>query len=261
MEDDILIDNYFKGLLSKDEEKSFLERLNSDADFSEKFKLEKQLFNSLNEESWSFVENINAEVSAYLKLLEDTDLKNLKKTLEETNLEFKNEPQKGTTTRRLFYYIIAASVVVSLGFQFFFNQNSSNQELFNGYVALNDLPSFVSRSDSTDDLAKAQRLFEDKKYEEAISVFQTQLNESDAKANIYIYQGLAQTELEKYDDAEKTFNTLISGNLIDSEKGYWYKALLYLKMDRVEEANQLLDDIISKTLYNHKKAKQLLSDL
>jgi anti-sigma-K factor RskA len=69
MEDDILIDNYLKGLLSENDQKSFLERLESDTDFSKIFKLEKQLFNSLNEESWSFVENKNTDVSAYLKLL------------------------------------------------------------------------------------------------------------------------------------------------------------------------------------------------
>ena len=47
MEDEILIDNYLKGLLTKNEEKSFLERLDSDTEFKENFKLEEELFNAL----------------------------------------------------------------------------------------------------------------------------------------------------------------------------------------------------------------------
>ena len=259
MEDDILIDNYLKGLLSKDEEKSFLERLESDTEFKEKLQLEEQLFNSLSNDSWSYSNEENPEVKEYVELLREDDLQDLKKTLAKTNNEFNSNKQK--STKRLFYYLAAASIVVFLGLQIFFNQNRSNQELYNEYVSLNDLPSFVSRGDSTDELAKAQSFFEDKKYQEALSIFQSQLNTSDTKANLYIYKGLAEAQLEKYTDAEKTFNVLINSDLIDAQKGCWYKALLLLKTNRVEEAKKLLDNVISKSLYNHKKAKQLLSDL
>jgi len=259
MEDDILIDNYLKGLLSKDEETSFLERLESDIEFKEKFKLEEQLFNALNKDNWSFVERENSEFKEYTKLLKDDDLQNLKKTLANTNAEFNFK--KDLSSRRLFYYLAAASIVLFLGFQFFFNQSISNQDLYNDYVALNDLPSFVSRGNVSDDLVKAQSLFEDKKYEDALSIFKSQINASANKANVYIYQGIAQTELGQFDEAEKTFNTLINSESLDAEKGYWYKALSLLKADKVEEAKKLLEYIISKSLHNHKKAKQLLDEL
>lgn len=260
MEDDILIDNYLKGLLSKDEEQSFLERLESDTEFNEKFSLEKQLFDALDENGWSFIENKTPETKVYKKVLEDDDLQNLKKTLTKVNSEFNSEPAKGNY-RKLFYYIAAASIIVFLGFQFFFNQNSSNQELYNDYVALDDLPSFVSRGDDTGNLEKAQSLFENKKYEEALSIFQSQSNAIDNRCNILIYKGVSQAELGKYDDAEQTFDALINSNLLDSEKGYWYKSLLYLKQDRVEESKKILSKIISENLSNKSKAEELLQKL
>lgn len=259
MEDHILIDNYLKGLLSKDEEHSFLERLESDAEFKEQFKLEAQLFNALDEKSWSFIENENAEVKDYKKLLKQDDLQNLKKTLAKTNSEFNTINSK--PSRSLFYYLAAASIVIFFGFQFFFNQNISNQELYNDYVALNDLPSFATRGDDTNNLVKAQNLFENKKYKDALVIFESLENQTENLGALNIYRGIAQTEIGNYNNAENTFNNLINSNLIDAEKGYWYKALMLVKSDRVEEAKSVLEEIISKSLYKNTEAKALLEKI
>ena len=261
MEDDILIDNYLKSLLTEDEEKSFLERLKSDNAFNEKFQLEQQLFNALNEDSWSFAKQNTKEVSEYKLLLKSDELKNLKKTLININSGFNYEKNKKVKTRKLFYYLAAASVVVFLGFQLFFNQGVSNQDLYSEYVGLNDLPSFVSRTDEINKLTEAQKLFEHKKYEDALAIFQSQLDSQEQKANILIYQGISQMQLEKFEDAEQTFNSLIESELLDAEKGYWYKALLYLKQDRVEDSKQILNTIVSDNLYNKSKAEELLKAL
>ena len=260
MEDDILIEKYLKGLLSKDEEKSFLDRLDSDTDFKEKFLLEQQLFNSLNEDSWSFSERDNSQVKEYKRLLEDDDLQNLKKTLTRVNSEFNSKPEK-SNHRRLFYYVAAASIVMFLGFQFFFNQNISNQDLYNNYIALDDLPSFVSRGNSVDDLTKAQSLFENKKYKEALIIFNSLKNQGDSDGNMLIYIGVSEMELGEYLDAEQTFNDLTESNLLDAQKGHWYKALLYLKMAKVDRAKVVLKEIIAKSQFNSNKAKDLLAEL
>ena len=257
MEDDILIDNYLKGLLSKNEEKSFLERLKSDDEFKEKFRLEEQLFNALDENSWSFLVSKNTEVNDYKNLLEQDDLQNLKKTLVQTNTEFKVRNIRNDKIK-LFYYLAAASIVVFLSFQFFFNKTVSNQELYDEYVALNDLPSFVSRSDEVTQLSEAQQLFEEKNYNKALEVFNSFKEQDGALA---IYKGIAQAELGNYNEAEETFNTLINSNLLDAEKGYWYKALILLKADRKLEAIAVLETIISKNLYKHNEAKILLEKI
>jgi anti-sigma-K factor RskA len=258
MEDDILIDNYLKGSLTENEQKSFLARLESDYDFNELFELEKQLVDTLDEGNWSFIESENPEVKEYAEMLEDSDFQNLKKTLSHTNSEFNSDMQNGT--RKLFYYLAAASVVLFLGFQFFFNQTPSHTELYNEYVALNDLPSLVSRSDDNSDLIKAQVLFETSNYQEALDLFQTS-SPSQNSGTILIYKGLSQSQLNKNEEAIVTFNSLVRSDLIDAQKGNWYTALLFVKLNRVEEAKELLNKIISESLYNHEIAVQLLRDL
>lgn len=259
MEDDILIDNYFKGLLSEDEEKSFFERLSTDASFNEKFKLEEQLVNALSEDGWDFAKAPNEEVKAYSDLLKKEELLRLKNTLSDVNSEFNTK--KSNSTRKLFYYLAAACIVIFLGLQLFFNQNISNQGLYKDYIALNDLPSFISRSDESNQLAKAQEFFENKKYEKALHIFQSVVNSKNVSGNVLIYKGIAETELGQYNDAKETFDSLINSNLFDAQKGYWYKALLYLKQDRVEEAKSILNKIIDEDLFRNEEAKEIINKI
>jgi len=143
-EDYILIDTYLKGLLSENDNISFLERLDSDAEFKKTFEFEKQALDTLNEEGWSFVSNSSAEVKEYKTLLEESDMLELKQTLKHVNSNHNTVTKSNTKTA--FYYLAAASVVIFLAFQFFFNQGMSNQDLYNNYILHEDLPSFATRS-------------------------------------------------------------------------------------------------------------------
>lgn len=259
MEDDILIDKYLKGLLSKNDEKLFLERLASDSELKENFELEEQLFNALDENSWSFTHKNNAEVNDYKQLLEQDDLQNLKETLSTANLEHNAKSLK--PKKPLFYYFAAASIIALLGFQFLFNKTDSNQDMYYDYVALNDLPSFVSRSDNSNNLTKAQNYFENKKYKEALLIFDSISSEQEDTGTLLIYKGISETELGNYEVAELTFDGLIQSNLLDAEKGYWYKALAFVKANKIEKSKETLTEIISRKLYKHIEAKELLEKI
>ncbi|WP_299519426.1 tetratricopeptide repeat protein [Winogradskyella sp.] len=261
IEDDILIEKYLRGALPEADQKAFLDRLASDAVFKEQYNLEKQLFDALNEDRWSFSNVDGVEIDAYKEILEGEDVQNLKKTLTEVNTRFNNSNQKKTKSKTIYYYLAAASIVVFLGVQFFFNHNPSSQELYNEYIELNDLPSFASRAHDSGELPKAQQLFEDKKYKEALIIFQEQLGASEFEGNVFLYLGISQIELGEYSAAEKTFEDLINSDLLDSKKGYWYKALLYLKQDRVEETKEVLNKIVVDRLFNSEKARALLAEL
>lgn len=95
-------------------------------------------------------------------------------------------------------------------------------------MAQTNLPSFISREDANkNNLIKAQQLFENKEYEKVLIIFKRELKISDSPDGaLYLYTGIAQLELDAYTEAEKTFNKLISSDLIDAQKGNWYKALL-----------------------------------
>ena len=143
-----------------------------------------------------------------------------------------------------------------------FNRGINNDDLYAEYSDYSNLPSFVSRGEvGTDSLYNAENLFKENKYKEALDIFQSQINTSTNTGSVYIYTGLSQIELEQYKQAENTFDTLIESNLLDAEKGYWYKALLYLKQDNHEKAISILKVIVSESLFNNKKATELLNKL
>lgn len=262
LDDDIIIDNYLRNLINEKEQLDFEKRLESDIDFRENFNLEKNLRASQNSEDWSFVKKNTSESKDYKALLEEEDLKNLKKTLEKVSSEYNTKSSQGSI--KWFYYLAAASIVLFLGFQFAFNQSVSNQDLYNDYVSLNELPSFATRGEENTlgiQLIKGQEFFEAENYKASLAIFEPILNTTKTNASVFIYTGISQTELGEYKKAENTFNTLINSDLLDAEIGYWYKALLFLKTDRVDEAKTILNTIVSKSLYKQKKAKQLLKDL
>ena len=74
LEDDILIEKFLREELSEKERQSFMERLSSDPNFRAHFLMEKQLFDSLNEESWSFVKATeNGEIEAYESIFKSAE--------------------------------------------------------------------------------------------------------------------------------------------------------------------------------------------
>ncbi|WP_299336035.1 hypothetical protein [uncultured Psychroserpens sp.] len=260
--DYILIDNYLKGTLSETEMELVLERLKVDADFSKQFKLEAELFETLNDEEWSFVSEKSPEVEEYKLLLNEGGMQDLKHTIDKVS------KQKDNTTRKLnksfFYYLAAASIVVFLGFQLFFNQSVSGKALYNDYVSLSELPSFATRSNANEiekQLVNAQILFEKKNYKESLAIFESVLGTESSNISLYLYTGLAQVELNQFKKAEITYDNLINNPSIDGSMGYWYKALLYLKQDRLDDSKVVLNTVVSKKLYNYKKAEELLSQL
>ena len=261
-EDYILIGNYLKDLLSENEKTSFLERLDSDAQFKEAFEFEQQAFYTLNNDEWSYVGNTSSEVQDYRRLLDESDMQELKHTLNKVNTSQRQTSKE--TNRTPFYYLAAASIVVFMAFQFFFNQDVSNQELYDNYINHENLPSFATRSSGNDvevKLVTAQRLFENLEYKASLAIFEQILGSELNNASLYLYTGIAQTELTMYEEAELTFDNLINNNVIDGSIGHWYKALLYLKQNKVEVSKSTLKHIIENSLYNNSKAKELLSKL
>jgi len=260
LENDILIDNYLRGLLDENEVIDFELRLQSEVEFRKYFELEQALWLSQNDKYWSFATYKDEEVEVYKKLLMEEDLQNLKKTLKQINSEFKEESTK--KVRPKFYYFAAASIVILICLSIFLRQDVSNQDLVNDYLNTSNLPSFVSRGDkSINDLIEAQRFFENEHYQKALDIFVPVLEIVDTNASIYVYIGIAQMKLEKYTAAESTFDSLIHADLLDAQKGHWYKALLYIKQNKIDEAKIVLNAIISQSLFNHEEATELLTKL
>lgn len=264
MEEDDLIEAYLNHKLPDDALRSFEERLKIDAPFFDKVQLEKQLFESLNDNDWNFVSTSDIEdAQAYKTLFESEDVQQLKASISQAGSEYKKE--RRTSRRNWVLYSSAAIIAILFTAFSLWNTGSSETELYATYLNLSELPSFASRGDDDDSktLIKAQRLFEKGVYEETIPILKnTSENITDFKATQYKYLGIAQMELNQFDEAEQTFTKLIaSTDLVDANHGYWFKALLYLKKGEKDKASTVLEKIIKEQLFNHQKAAELLSEL
>lgn len=260
LEEDILIEKYLKNELSDNEKASFLEKVNTNPEFKTQFILEKQLFESLNEEDWSFIENPNKdEIEQYTAIYKSDDVKKVKNTIEKVLINKKLKKKNKT----IFFSLVAASFTLLILSTLFFYQNTDLDALYKQNIALNELPSFVTRDveNSQKKLIKAEKLFKQKNYKEAINNFTQEYRSNKTNSNIFIYLAIAYIELSKYEKAENILDALIKSDLIDAEKGYWYKSLLYIKSKQVDKAKKTLQKIVDNSLYKKEEAIELLSIL
>ncbi|WP_109301938.1 tol-pal system YbgF family protein [Aquimarina sp. AU474] len=260
LEEDILIQDFLKDKLSEKERNEVLFRIENDEIFRDKVNFEQQLFLNLNEKEWSVSKNTgHDEVEVYEQLLRDKSSQELKETLQEVNADYQAKQKKNN--RSWWSYAGIAAVALIIGVTVFLSSNTSSQELYANYINLSELPSLVERGKTDHKIfIKAQKAFETKQYDKVLGILANDLDTiQNNKATIYLYIGISQMELGKFNEAEKTFTRLTKSNLIDAPKGKWYMALLFLKQNNTAKAKEILREIMaSKNNYKHDQAKELL---
>lgn len=257
-EHEILIQKYLDNLLSENDEKLFNSLLKDDLEFRKKVKLEISLKNTLDEKSWSFIENSDSSlVREYQSLYQQTENKQLKDIIISVQEDYKNSfrPKK----RRFAYYSIAV-IAILICTILLFPSRPSNQELYSKYLDETELLSLVNRNDTNETFSKSQIAFDREDYEMVIRTLLPEINDLNS-SNAYLYLAISQTKVGKEKDAENTLNNLISSDLLDAQKGYWYKSLLFLKLNRIEDVKKELKLIIEKNYFKSQEAQELLNKL
>ncbi|WBX75913.1 hypothetical protein PG911_14870 [Tenacibaculum ovolyticum] len=263
MEEDILIERYFKEELSAIEKAVFKKRLEADIEFRIKVDFEKELFNSYNNDSWDFSIDESENIDEIESFFKDVEIKKIKETIKEGNNAFK---KKKKAKERFFYFIsIAASIALLVGLFWFSNSEfeSSYDVLYSEYIKQTKLPGFVNRgeNDAMVNLVEAEKSFKNREFKIALKGFNENLQKDKKNSTVYVYCAISYIELEEYVNADQILDSLISSDLIDSQKGYWIKSLSLVKQNKLEEAKVVLNFIIDKAYYNKEKAKELLSKL
>jgi len=261
LEEDILIEKHLKETLSKSEEKYFSEKMATDNSFREKVIFEKQLFETLSEKDWSFIEETNSKEVETLECIFKSD--DLKKTKEAISIAYEEYSKPKKKVLKL-SYIAAASVAILIAvYSLLYTTNYSHNELYALYIQPNELRSSIIRGEGnkTKDLTIGETYFNHKDYGKALPIFVKVLPNNKNNASLYLYIAISQIELSKYNEAQATLDNLINSDLIDAEKGYWYKSLLFVKSNKLQEARKQLKVVIKNTYFKHKEAKELLSKL
>lgn len=261
-EHDALIQGFLRDELS-DEQRNELDRLlTNDPEFAAQFRYEQQQFEALHSQGWSYADPTTDQAKVYKELYESDEIQQIKANLEAAKIRHRSE---GTNrgSRRWIWYVSAAVIALCIGVFSWMNRGSSPEVLYSNYIDLTELPSLVERGDAaTEKLVEAQQLFEDGNYPAALELLEDERNAiPTAEANRLLYLGIAQMEVAQYDEAIQTFDHLIQSDLLDADKGYWYKALALLKQSKVEAARSVLEYIITEQTFQSRKAELLLDEL
>ncbi|WP_452226281.1 tetratricopeptide repeat protein [Lacinutrix cladophorae] len=253
-------ENYLENTMSLDEKKAFELHVSNNQELADYVAVNKEMRVQFNENTWSFVDE-DSEVVALENYLKSDEANEVKETLKKVNDDFVKE--KHSNKKSYFsYFAIAASVLILVGF-FMFNNTPTNQEIYAEYNDWSNLPSLTSRGDSDNALlVDGEKAFLNKDYTEAVNYFNTFLETSKYNANALLYFGVSNMEIGSHDKALDAFNQLITSKSLDRSKGYWYKALTYLKMNNKEAAVKTLSILVKDTSnYNYAEALELLNKL
>ena len=257
-----LIEDFFREEITVENRAIVLERLKTDTEFRTAFLLEKQQFENYDESNWSFMDNSDLEeLNAYEALFKSEQTQRLKASIQEASAQYHKTDK--TPSRKWMFYAAAAILVLMFSVYSILDTKDTPQQLFSVYFNPDELPGLAVRGANEDDLLlKAERFFNEEQYSEAIPLMDQSMALMSKNAGaIYLYKGISHMEIGQFDIAETTFNSLIESDLLDAQKGYWYKALLYLKTNRSEDAKVILQEIVSENYVNKEKAAKILEEL
>ena len=162
--------------------------------------------------------------------------------------------------RKVLVYAATVLLLVSAGF-WFLNQNSStSQDYFATHYhpyqdiltenILDELSSFgfgeISEKEKLEALQGCMELYNKKSYELANNAFEEYLKKYPNDLEAKFYQSLSLIELEKYNQAiDQLYIPHKTEGFKFKKEATWYLALVYLKNQQTELANQLLKIIAS----------------
>lgn len=260
------IDQYLKGSLNDTERAIFKEKISKDKELEEEVILQKQLLNTIHDKKWISIKNDpdNEELSKIKEQLnskEYRDASSLIRKIGQATKETKKAP-----VRKLYYrYAIAIAAIFLIFFSVLFIKSSSElNTLYTDYTHWNkELPSFVEQSSATNSFSKGEIAFRNKNYKEALEHFMTIKKENQQYPYALMYIGAAQELLENNKEALQAFDDLIALKKNEEHtKGYWYKLLIYLKLDDKENAKNMVTMIINdQKNYNYAKALEIEKQL
>ena len=254
-----LIERYIHNKMNKEECKDFENQIEKDSFLKENVELQLSIHKAFEDDS---VINPNLDNSKRLekirKELKTSENQLISKNIYTTGNEYlnnKNKPfYKKIAAKKLF---IAATFLMFL--MIVWSNLNTNPNYYETYANWNDLPSSIEKNDSKNLMLKIEELYNSKKYQEVIT---EALKIKNPDSYNLIYLGASYVQLKEYKTAEQTFDKLIALNSLESSRGYWYKVLLYLKQEQMDNTNKTLKLIIQNNEnYNYKQALELSEKL
>ncbi len=256
------IERYFNNDLTDEERLAFEERLKTSSSLREWVGIYKDLNLIDDEEEWIHFKGDPTVLKKEAALFKDPETKVFSDQLK----KWRQEQEKETPKIKRYWLrplITSAAAVLLIAVFLLYPKGENFSSLYDQYDNWNDLPSLTVKGDNEDAVIQLERSFKAKNYQDVIERAQDLLETSNnTTSQIRLYQGVSYIETASYDKAIMTFDTLIQSDAIDSHKGYWYKALVFLKQEQKENCVKILEIIAANpTYFKHQEAKGLLKKL
>ncbi|SHI84423.1 tetratricopeptide repeat protein [Aquimarina spongiae] len=260
---DLKIEAYLGGDMTPEEQKQFEEMMSQNPKLREEVQLANEVNHHLNDSAWMVIEAdkndpVKQELENYVKSDEAIVLKS---KLRQVGANYKKKRSNSSSIKYI-VGAVAAILIIALISNVFWNSRPSHDVLYTEFYIESDLPSIIKRGSENKLLTEAVALFKSNEYDQAIQLFEQYERETQGTdPSIYIYTGFSYLENGNFDRALQNFDKLLNSDSIDKSKAFWYKSLVYLKSDRIEECKTILSQIIDDSLFNAQKAKRLLGEL
>ena len=229
-------ENYLANEMSNDEKIGFENKLQSDAELSTEF------------ENYKTTSQLLA-----IKFSNQTaDFKSNLKNISSQHFTDKSAPKRKVISMYAKYFAIAASLFLVFGLYQMLQNDKPNYLDFSRH----ENASFVERGEIIKDLKTAQQLFNDKKYQEAIPLFETILKTYD-KPEVNYFYAICLIETDNFLKAEDVLLKLKDGKSVYKNRATWYLALMRLKQKNYDSCKNFLKQI-PEDAEDYAKAKELL---
>lgn len=234
-----LIEKYFENNLTSEEQFLFDEKLKNDADFKSELEFHSELKNAI-------IVSERAKIKAKIKGFESSKKDNI----------------KVFNLRKLMPYAAVFLVVISIGIFFILNQKTDSNQLYaSNFEPYPNIEVSNLRSNSENSLEnEAFTAYDLENYKLAHELF-TEVLETESKDYLHFYNAMCTMQLENFDLAIKELSTVNENDLKYYEKAIWFKALIYLKLNKKKDTKILLDELVNHYSFKKEEAKQLLSKL
>lgn len=259
------LEQFLNGTMDRTTLEAFQHDINKTPQLQEFIHIYQELNDLEDDTTWNVTSKNSARLKDVLSILQNKNIQEFSEKIKKHRQEMITTPaatNRKTWLRPAIYSAIAACLALLV--YVIIPKNETLATLYTTYSTWEELPSVLVKGDHN----KVQKLaieeaFNQKNFNKTILLTEQVIKGSQkVEANMLLYKGAAQLELNNFEAALKTYDTLIKSTSIDNHKGYWYKALTYLKKgDRIKTVIALKEVLKTTSNYKYLEAKALLKAL
>lgn len=261
---DVLLDQlqrYINEDMDIEEVALFEQEISSNIQLQEFLNLYNNIDDIDDESKWLELNISNEELKTEIEKFRDDDtvafiskVKNYHKT---------NIKKPSSLRKRIIAYTSVAACILLMLFMFWPSTTNFNA-IYSEHSSWSELPTFSLKGGILNEQKiEIERTFKLEEFNNVILLSDAIIDSSKIiQPNVLIYKGIAQLELNKFEQAIETFKMLSNSDALDAHKAYWYTALIYAKQGNKEAFIESLEKIASnRNYFKYKEAIKLLKQI